>query len=209
MILVGLSLLSVIFIAYLYYLPTWLQNHHSFSSVSCFFRQDCYFHLLWYVGLSGCCYLIPTLWWHSFLYYFLFGFSYLVAYIDYRYQLISVIHCYTLILLALLFSMLQVSALPIEQAILSFTIAFLGSTLCYFLCYFILGKDSFGLGDTLLFSALSLLIAPDFLAYFLLISCIIALMFYVMRNKKSKTLPFAPSLIIAALTIFSSQQFLS
>ncbi|WKS98904.1 prepilin peptidase [Gallibacterium salpingitidis] len=134
----------------------------------------------------------------------MFGFSYLVVYIDYRYQLISVIHCYTLILLALLFSMLQVSTLPIEQAILSFTIAFLGSTLCYFLCYFILGKDSFGLGDTLLFSALSLLIAPDFLAYYLLCSCMLALLYTFIS--KSKQIAFAPYLIISAILCFYFQQ---
>lgn len=202
MMLILLLLISCLFLSYLYILPSWLPSITTFPVTTSLPQRDWWLHNIFYLGLSIICYLQYTLWWHILLHYCLFGICYLIAYIDYRYRLISVLHCYTIILLALLFAKLGLNPLSLEQAIMSFTIAFLASISVYFGCYFLLGKDKLGLGDVLLFSALSLLLSPAFLSYFLLISCIIALLFVMVFKRQAKTLPFAPSLIFSALILF-------
>ncbi|WP_082985622.1 prepilin peptidase [Gallibacterium genomosp. 3] len=202
MILILLLLMNCLFLSYLYVLPSWLPSITTFPITTFPTQRDWWLHSVFYLGLSIICYLQYTLWWHILLHYCLFSFCYLIAYIDYRYRLISVLHCYTIILLALLFAKLGLTPLSLEQAIVSFTIAFLASISVYFGCYFLLGKDKLGLGDVLLFSALSLLLYPAFLSYFLLISCIMALLFVMVFKRQAKTLPFAPSLIFSALILF-------
>ena len=206
MMIIILFFISLMFLLYLYFLPNWLTSEHDSNFPCRSYQQDYRYHCLIYSGLSFGCSLLFSFWLQSLLYYFLGSFCYLIAYIDYRYRLISILHCYILILLALVFLALKINPLAIEDAVLSFAIAFLGGCLFYFVCQFICGKDTLGLGDILLFSSLSLFIFPKFLSYFLLISCIIAFAFYFLSKTQTRTLPFAPSLVISALIIFSLQQ---
>ncbi|MFC0323485.1 prepilin peptidase [Gallibacterium melopsittaci] len=166
-------------------------------------KKDRYIHLVIYTLFIISCLLTTSLWWHTYLYYCLLSFCYVIAYLDYRYRLISIVHCYIIIMLALLFVLLQLNHLTIEQAIISFCFAFIGSISCYFVCFFWYGKEKLGMGDILLFSALALFISPTQLPYLLLLASSITITYYIITHNKNHALPFAPGLVIAMFILFS------
>ncbi|MFC0309367.1 prepilin peptidase [Gallibacterium trehalosifermentans] len=205
MILLSLILFSLGFIYYLDQFPRWLQKLGNELPPVTIPKSDRYLHILIYLFISAGCQFTTTLWWHTYLYYFLLGFCYAIAYLDYRYRLISVLHCYILITLAFFFLLLQITTLTIEQALISFIFAFISSITGYFICFFLFGEEKLGLGDILLFSALALFILPTWLPWLLLIASSITLSYALLIKKKNPALPFAPGLILATLILYLLQ----
>lgn len=197
-----LLLLSVAFFC-------WHQQQHAILSdtPSVCFNVESSLHLLCYLLIALACYFLTMKSWAVGLYYVLYAICYQVAILDYKYQRISVIHCYLLLVCALLLAAFEISSLALFDAVISFSTAFVSGLLLYLLLYLNGKTNALGLGDVLLFPSLALLISVYFLPYLLLISSIIAILHYLLLSGgRGRYIPFAPSLVIAALSLFLLQE---
>jgi|GEM_PF-4225649 len=197
-----LLLLSVAFFC-------WHQQQHAILSdtPSVCFNVESSLHLLCYLLIALACYFLTMKSWAVGLYYVLYAVCYQVAILDYQYQRISVIHCYLLLVCALLLAAFEISSLALFDAVISFSTAFVSGLLLYLLLYLSGKTNALGLGDVLLFPSLALLISVYFLPYLLLISSIIAILHYLLLSGgRGRYIPFAPSLVIAALSLFLLQE---
>lgn len=197
-----LLLLSVAFFC-------WHQQQHAILSdtPSVCFNVESSLHLLCYLLIALACYFLTMKSWAVGLYYVLYAICYQVAILDYKYQRISVIHCYLLLVCALLLAAFEISSLALFDAVISFSTAFVSGLLLYLLLYLNGKTNALGLGDVLLFPSLALLVSVYFLPYLLLISSIIAILHYLLLSGgRGRYIPFAPSLVIAALSLFFLQE---
>lgn len=175
------------------------------SSIS--FNGESRLHFLCYLLVAVACYCFTMDSWVPCLYYVFYAVCYQVAILDYKYQRISVIHCYLLLVCALLLAAFEITSLALFDAVISFSTAFAAGLLLYFLLYLSGKTNALGLGDVLLFPSLALLVSVYFLPYLLLISSIIAILHYLLLSGcKGRYIPFAPSLVIAALSLFFLQE---
>ncbi|OBX03360.1 peptidase [Gallibacterium genomosp. 1] len=183
------------------------QQYILSEGASISFNGESGLHFLCYLLVAVACYCFTMDNWVSCLYYVFYAVCYQVAILDYQYQRISVIHCYLLLVCALLLAAFEISSLALFDAVISFSTAFVSGLLLYLLLYLSGKTNALGLGDVLLFPSLALLISVYFLPYLLLISSIIAILHYLLLSGgRGRYIPFAPSLVIAALSLFLLQE---
>ncbi|AWX15881.1 hypothetical protein CEP48_06675 [Mergibacter septicus] len=138
----------------------------------------------------------------------------LIAFIDLYYRLISLFHCF-LVLIAGLY-LVQFELLPLSfslsQSLLSITLTLLLMGIFYFICRLILKREGFGFGDVVLASATATVLTWQVLGYYLFFACLTALVMFIFSKDKitlrQKGLPFAPFLNLSAGLIFNLQSYL-
>lgn len=153
-----------------------------------------------------------------FTFYFLL---WLISFIDYHYRLISIFHCFLLLIIGLY--LVQFGLLPIpfslQQSLFSLTCCLGGGTVFYFICQVIFRREVFGFGDFVLISATATVLSWQVLAYYLLVASITGILAFVIqalwqKNKIKEvkvvenSLPFAPFLNLSAVIIFNLQAYL-
>ena len=128
-----------------------------------------------------------------------------MSYLDWHYQLISPTLCLALFALGVLGAYFYFSPLSLIESLQSsagffsvFGLIYVGAKVYY-------GKEVFGKGDWWLSLGVGSFIPLSHLLHFLLIACLLGIVFTLVYRRKSQFLPFAPFMCISAIVLFIVQ----
>ncbi|EIJ67395.1 prepilin peptidase [Pasteurella bettyae] len=138
-----------------------------------------------------------------------FSILYIIARIDWQYQLIMPLHCQSLLICSLIGSYFQFLPNQFEATTLSAAIGFIAFYIIYLSSYYSYKKEVIGRGDYWLVSALASFFDWTLLPMMVTLSCFIALTYVWLFKDKSDNaiskqlmIPFGPFLIIGATVSF-------
>lgn len=128
-----------------------------------------------------------------------------MSYLDWHYQLISPTLCLALFALGVLGAYFYFSPLSLIESLQSSAGFFSVFGLIYGGAKVYYGKEVFGKGDWWLSLGIGSFIPLSHLPHFLLISCLLGIVFTLVYRRKSRFLPFAPFMCISAIVLFIVQ----
>lgn len=168
-------------------------------------------HILWYILTFGGLFFISSyrqetiegLWWGCFI-----SILIVIGILDYLYRLISPLFCVLLFLWCLLGVQFHFLSLTLEQSVTSAVVIFVIFYAITFFTQFVLKKAMLGEGDCWLVLALGSIMSWQELPLFIFLACVYGLSYGLvrfLRNTSNDSIPFAPFLILSAITLLLLQ----
>lgn len=125
-----------------------------------------------------------------------------IAYLDWQYQLISPTPCLWLTALGLMGATQSLSFLTLEESLQSAVGFFLVFYGIYWGAKWLYKKEAFGQGDYWLALGLGSYLPFEHFPFFLLISCLLGIVFALISQKRNAFLPFAPFLCVSTFVVW-------
>ncbi len=126
-----------------------------------------------------------------------------IAYLDWQYQLISPTPCLWLLALGLFGTIQSLSPLTLVQSLQSAVIFFFVFYGIYQLAKWYYQKEALGQGDYWLALGIGSYLPAECLPLFLLIACLLGILFAILFKRKDRFLPFAPFLCVSILVVLT------
>lgn len=131
-----------------------------------------------------------------------------ISYLDWHYQLISPTACLWLFALGLLGATQSFTAITLQESLQSAVIFFLIFYAIYWLAKWYYQKEAFGQGDYWLALGIGSYLPLEKLPLFLLIACILGILFTILCKRTDKFLPFGPFLCSSILVVSIGDYYL-